>query len=220
LSTQKPGIPELLKLLKKGYSAPRCALGHETPLQLLVATILSAQCTDERVNLVTKTLFLRYRTAADFAGASQQALEKAIHSTGFFRNKSKSIRGACRRILEEFGGEVPNSMDALLSLPGVARKTANVVLGTAFGIASGVVVDTHVLRLSRRLGLTKENSPEKVEKDLIRLLPRTEWIDFSHRLIQHGRRVCAARKPACERCVLERLCPKNGVEPAVTEDAK
>lgn len=220
MSTQKPGIPELLKLLKKGYSAPRCALGHETPLQLLVATILSAQCTDERVNLVTKTLFLRYRTAADFAGASQQALEKAIHSTGFFRNKSKSIRGACRRILEEFGGEVPNSMDALLSLPGVARKTANVVLGTAFGIASGVVVDTHVLRLSRRLGLTKENSPEKVEKDLIRLLPRTEWIDFSHRLIQHGRRVCAARKPACERCVLERLCPKNGVEPAVTEDAK
>jgi endonuclease-3 len=220
LSAQKPLIPDLLKLLWQEYPAPLCALHHENPLQLLVATILSAQCTDERVNLVTKTLFLRYRTAADFAGASQQALEKAVHSTGFFRNKAKNLRGACLKILEEFGGQVPNSMDALLSLPGVARKTANVVLGTAFGIAAGVVVDTHVLRLSRRLELTKETSPEKVEKDLMRLLPRTEWIDFSHRLIQHGRRVCSARKPACAKCALERLCPKNGVEPVVGEVAK
>jgi endonuclease-3 len=211
LSAQRPGISELLRLLQQEYPAPRCALEHETPLQLLVATILSAQCTDVRVNLVSQALFRRYRTAADFASASPRALEKAIHSTGFFRHKAKHIRGACRKILEEFGGEVPNSMEALLSLPGVARKTANVVLGTAFDTAAGVVVDTHVLRLSRRLGLTREEHPEKVERDLMRLLPATEWIDFSHRLIQHGRRVCAARKPACGKCTLERLCPKMGV---------
>jgi endonuclease-3 len=172
-----------------------------------VATILSAQCTDERVNVVTAELFRKYRAWEDYASAPASELERDIHSTGFFRNKAKSIQGACRQIGERHGGDVPRSMEELLELPGVARKTANVVLGNAFRIASGVVVDTHVSRLSARLGLSREKAPEKIERDLTGLLPASDWIDFSHLLIAHGRKVCKARNPACGECVLAKLCP-------------
>ena len=197
------------------YPDAECALVHESPLELLIATILSAQCTDVRVNIVTKELFQRYRTAADFAQASLPQLEKAIKSTGFFRNKAKNIKACCQALLDRHGGEVPQDMDSLVVLPGVGRKTANVVLGTAFGIASGVVVDTHVGRLSGRMGLTKSQDPVKIEQDLVRELPTSEWIDFSHRMIQHGRRVCMARNPQCGACGLADICPRIGVaEPA------
>ena len=198
---------EIIKRLKKAYPSAHCALNHTNAFELLVATILSAQCTDERVNIVTADLFRKYRGPRDFAEVSQAELELDIHSTGFFRNKAKSIRAASQRILDEFGGEVPNTMPEILTLAGVARKTANVVLGNAFGIASGVVVDTHVSRLSQRLGLTKENTPEKIERDLQKLVPENNWVMFSHWLIFHGRQICQARKPKCRECVLADECP-------------
>lgn len=192
--------------LEGAYPEAKCALNFETPLQLLLATILSAQSTDKTVNTVTPALFQRYKTAKDFARAKPEDLEKMVHSTGFFRNKAKSIQGACRMIVEKHGGEVPRTMEELLELPGVARKTANVVLGVAFKIAEGVVVDTHVQRLSGRLDLTKEERPEKIEEDLMKLFPRDRWIHLSHLLIHHGRAVCEARKPKCAQCPIEDLC--------------
>jgi endonuclease-3 len=184
-------------------------LNYSNPLELLVATILSAQCTDERVNLVTADLFRKYRKAADFINVELSELEQDIRSTGFYRNKAKAIQGACRLIVEQHGGRVPSTVDELLALPGVARKTANVVLGNAFGVASGVVVDTHVGRLSQRLGLTTHEQPEKIERDLIELVPQKDWVDFAHLMIYHGRAVCKARKPECASCVLEDLCPSS-----------
>jgi endonuclease-3 len=203
---------KVVRELRKAYPGATCALHHENPLQLLVATILSAQCTDARVNLVTPELFARYPTASDLASAERSDLEERIRSTGFFRNKARSIQGAAQKIVSDFRGAVPRTMEELLSLPGVARKTANVVLGTAFGIADGFVVDTHVFRLSHRLGLAKGKNPSEVEQELMKLIPREDWIDFAHILIHHGRRTCIARSPACERCVVNDLCPKIGVE--------
>lgn len=202
---------EIISRLKKEYPDAHCALNHTNPFELLVATILSAQCTDERVNIVTATLFRKYRGPKDYLDVPQEELEKDIHSTGFFRNKAKNIQGACEKIIEMFGGEIPQTMEEILKLNGVARKTANVVLGNAFGIASGVVVDTHVSRLSQRLGLTKEKTPEKIELDLQKLVPKEEWVMFPHWIIFHGRQVCKARKPLCSECVLEDICPKIGV---------
>jgi endonuclease-3 len=197
----------VLARLKTAYPDARCELDHATPLQLLVATILSAQCTDKRVNLVTQTLFKKYRTARDFAEAPPGALEEAVKSTGFYRNKAKSIQGACRALVEKHGGEVPRTMEQLVQLDGVGRKTANVVLGDAFGLAEGIVVDTHVARLAGRLGLTRETAPEKIEADLQRLLPREDWTLAAHLLIWHGRRRCGARKPDCAGCEVKDLCP-------------
>ncbi len=205
-------VSGILAGLKKAYPEAECALRHADPLQLLIATILSAQCTDKRVNLVTPELFRKYPSAEDFARSSLTTLERMIHSTGFFRNKAKNIREACRRLVKDHSGQVPQSMEALLQLPGVARKTANVVLGTAYGVASGVVVDTHVFRISRRLGLTRAKTPEKVEQDLMAAIPPTEWINFSHRLIHHGRQVCSARSPQCSLCGLEPHCRKVGID--------
>ncbi len=199
------------RALAKLYPDAECSLEYSSPLELLIATILSAQCTDARVNIVTRDLFRRYRSAADYARAPLKAIEQAVQSTGFFRNKAKNIQGCCRRLVELHGGEVPDDLEALVALPGVGRKTANVVLGVAFQQASGVVVDTHVTRLSRRLGLTRANDAVKIERDLIALVPRQHWIALSHRLIQHGRRVCVARKPKCEECSLNKLCPRIGV---------
>lgn len=204
---QKKRVRRIITTLKKEYADARCSLNYTSPLELLVATILSAQCTDERVNLVTADLFRKYRTWEDYASAPVAELERDIHSTGFFRNKAKAIQGACRMIGERYGGRVPDSMDELLSLPGVARKTANVVLGNAFGIASGVVVDTHVARLSERLDLSAEKQPEKIERDLAVFVPRSDWIVFPHLLIAHGRKVCKARTPLCGECGLVKLCP-------------
>jgi endonuclease III len=199
-------VRAILKGLDEAYPAATCALEHENAFQLLISTILSAQCTDVRVNRVTATLFKKYPNGKAFAYASPAELQQEIRPTGFFRNKTKSIMGASKKIIEEFHGEVPKTMEELLTLPGVARKTANVVLGTAFGIASGVVVDTHVQRLSGRLDLTKNTDPKKIEQDLMQVIPRDRWILFSHQLIWHGRRVCQARKPKCIECNLERLC--------------
>jgi endonuclease-3 len=207
LMEKQQRVALLLDRLETMYPAAQCALRHSNPFQLLVATILSAQCTDQRVNLVTKTLFKKYRTPADFARVPQAALEKEIRSTGFFRNKAKNIRGASKRIVEEFGGKVPKTMEELLTLPGVARKTANVVMGSAFGIAGGIVVDTHVQRLSRRLGLTRQKDPRKIEQDLIRIIPKDRWISISHQLIWHGRQLCQARSPKCTECPLVDICP-------------
>ncbi|MFQ5738630.1 MAG: endonuclease III [Acidobacteriota bacterium] len=200
-------VGELLRLLADEYPDATCALHHRNAYQLLVATILSAQCTDERVNKVTPALFETYPSAPALAEAEEVELQEIIRSTGFFRNKSKSLLGSARGLAANFGGEVPTTMEELLTLPGVARKTANVVLGTAYGIAEGIVVDTHVSRISRRLGLTREKAPPKIEKDLMAQLPRNQWIDFSHRIIHHGRRICKARKPKCPECVLADLCP-------------
>lgn len=197
---------KILQRFNRAYPNPECALTHRNPLQLLVATILSAQCTDVRVNRVTKELFKTYRAARDFAYASPAKLEAAIRPTGFFRSKAKSVMGACKMIVEDFGGKVPQTMEQLLTLPGVARKTANVVLGTAFGVASGVVVDTHVHRLSNRLEFSKQKDPKKIELDLIELVPKKKWIEISHQLIWHGRLVCQARKPQCDACMIEDLC--------------
>lgn len=202
---------QVIKRLRKAYPDAHCALDHATAFQLLIATILSAQCTDERVNIVTADLFRKYPGPADYLEVSQEELEKDIHSTGFFRNKAKNIRAASKRIIEEFSGEVPQTMDELLTLGGVARKTANVVLGNAFGIASGVVVDTHVSRLSQRLGLTSEESAEKIEKDLVGLVPKKHWIMFPHWLITHGRQICKARSPKCTECVLADICPSREI---------
>jgi endonuclease-3 len=199
-------VAAILAGLDAAYPAASCELRHGNPFQLLIATILSAQCTDVRVNAVTKTLFAKYRTPEDFAYASPAEIEQEVRSTGFFRNKAKSIIGASKAIVETFGGQVPRTMEEILTLPGVARKTGNVVLGTAYGIASGVVVDTHVIRISRRLGLSKHEDPKKIEQDLMGLLPREKWILFSHQIIWHGRRVCYARKPNCRECNLEALC--------------
>lgn len=200
-------LPAILVLLRAAHPDAQCALDHTNPLELLVATILSAQCTDERVNKVTPQLFARYPTAEALAAADLADLEEIIRSTGFYHNKAKNIQAASQRIVQEYQGRVPDKMDDLLTLPGVARKTANVVLGTAYGVADGIVVDTHVKRLSDRLGLTQETSPEKIERDLMALAPRPEWIDLAHLLIFHGRRVCNARKPDCRNCVLNQLCP-------------
>jgi len=199
-------VRAILQGLDEAYPEANCELVHKSPFELLISTILSAQCTDVTVNIVTKELFPKYPDARALAYADPRALEQEIRPTGFFRNKTKSIMGASKKILEEFGGTVPQTMDALLTLPGVARKTANVVLGSGFGIASGVVVDTHVQRLSQRLDLTKNTDPKKIEQDLILIIPREKWIIFSHQLIWHGRRVCNARKPKCVECNLERLC--------------
>lgn len=201
---------QILQFLEKLYPDAKCALDHEGPLQLLVATILSAQCTDVRVNMVTPALFARYPDAKAFAHAEQGELEALIQSTGFFRNKAKSIVAACKAIVNEHGSEVPGTMEHLVQLPGVGRKTANVVLGNAFD-TPGITVDTHVHRLSRRLGLTKEDDPEKIERDLMALIPQPEWTMFSHRMIFHGRQVCFARKPTCAGCLLAEICPKIGV---------
>jgi endonuclease-3 len=197
--------------LRPLYPETVTALAHESPLQLLIATILSAQCTDARVNLVTPALFARFRTARDFAECDSRELESLIKSTGFYKNKAKNIRACCAAILDRFGGEVPNTLEDLVSLPGVGRKTANVVLGDAFG-TPGITVDTHVGRLSRRLGLTRQTDPVKVEFALMELIPQPEWTAFSHRLILHGRQVCFARKPQCGTCQLAGLCPKIGVK--------
>jgi endonuclease-3 len=204
---KKKRTAEIIKRLKKAYPDAHCALNHSNAFELLIATILSAQCTDERVNIVTADLFRKYRGPADYLRVEQAELEKDIHSTGFFRNKSKSIQGACRLLIDEFGGEIPQTMEEILTLPGVARKTGNVVLGNAFGIASGGVVDTHVARLSQRLGLTVNENAEKIEKDLIELVPKRHWILFPHLLISHGRKVCVARKPRCRECVVSDICP-------------
>jgi endonuclease III len=210
-SDTKTRAGEIIKRLKAEYPEAHCALNHQNAFELLVATILSAQCTDERVNIVTETLFRKYRAPQDYLNVEQAELETDIHSTGFFRNKAKSIRGASRKIIENFGGEIPQTMKELLTLNGVARKTANVVLGNAFGIASGVVVDTHVSRLSQRLALTENTTPEKIEMDLSELVPQEDWILFPHLLIFHGRKICQARKPKCEICFLSDICPKIGV---------
>lgn len=202
---------KVLRRLKADYPEAPCALNHKTPFQLLIATILSAQCTDERVNIVTKDLFRKYKQPADFAAAPLGDIEKAVQSTGFFRNKAKNIKACSTALLEQHGGKLPQDLDSLVRLAGVGRKTANVVLGTAFGLATGVVVDTHVGRLSRRLGLTSERDAVKVERDLIRLLPKKEWIQFSHRMIHHGRAICSARRALCEDCSMKRFCPKVGV---------
>jgi endonuclease-3 len=209
-SSRADRVGKILRKLAASYGEAECALVHSNPLELLVATILSAQCTDARVNLVTKELFKRYKSAKDFADADLKDLEQAVRSAGFYRNKAKSIRGAARLLREKHGGEVPATMEELLELPGVARKTANVVLGTWFRNASGVVVDTHVRRIARRLQLTREQDPKKIEQDLMKLLPVEEWIGFSHRLIWHGRRICAARKPKCGECPLAEECPSAG----------
>ena len=204
--TDPKRVAAILKKLDEAYPGATCELRHENAFQLLIATILSAQCTDVRVNQVTEELFKKYRNPEDFEYASPVELEKEIRPTGFFRNKTKSIMGASKAIVEKYAGQVPRTMAEILTLPGVARKTGNVVLGTAYGIASGVVVDTHVIRLSRRLDLTRNEDPRKIELDLMAILPKEKWIQFSHQLIWHGRRVCAARKPKCALCNMERLC--------------
>jgi endonuclease-3 len=199
-------LSEILAAFDLRYPGATCALHHSGAWQLLVATILSAQCTDERVNKVTPELFRKYPTIADFASASLTELAKDIYSTGFFNNKAKSIIGAARTILEEFGGEIPRDIDKLLTVPGCARKTANVVLGTGFGIASGVVVDTHVTRIGARLDLTKADNPVRIERDLVKILPQERWISFSHQVILFGREICKARQPKCFDCPIEKLC--------------
>jgi endonuclease-3 len=216
-NSEKPRTKKIIAGLRKAYPDAKCSLNHSNPLELLIATILSAQCTDERVNIVTADLFRKYHSCSDYLKAPTSELQNDIRTTGFFRNKTKSIQGACKMLNEQFHDEVPQNIDELLKLPGVARKTANVVLGNAFGIASGVVVDTHVSRISQRLGLTKNKQPDKIERDLVEIVPKTDWIDFSHLLIYHGRKICKARKPLCESCVVEKYCPssrlKTGKEP-------
>ena len=212
LTTKSPideRVPEIIHLLAEAHPDAECALAHNNAFELLVATILSAQCTDERVNKVTPDLFRMYPDPPALAGAPIEEIEEAIRSTGFFRNTAKNIQGAAQKIVHDFGGEVPKTMDELLSLPGVARKTANVVLGTWYGIADGVVVDTHVKRLSNRLGLTEASTPTKIEKDLMAVVPQGDWVMISHRLIFHGRRICDARKPDCANCTLNHLCPSS-----------
>ena len=210
-SGPKPGSPEqvqaIISELRRLYPDAKCSLNFSNPLELLIATQLSAQCTDERVNIVTEQLFQKYRSVEDYATANQEELEQDIKSTGFYRNKAKNLRGAAQRIITNYGGEVPRTMTDLLTLPGVARKTANVVLGNAFGIVEGFVVDTHIGRLARRFGWSTNEDPVKVEQDLMRIVPQKDWLDLSHLMIYHGRAVCYARKPACERCTLAEFCP-------------
>jgi len=208
---------DIIRRLKRAYPDAKTALNYSNPFELLIATILSAQSTDVRVNIVTADLFRKYKKPEDYLKVSAHELEKDIHSTGFFRNKTKSIQGTAKLLTEQYGGEVPHTMDELLELPGVARKTANVVLGNAFGIKAGVVVDTHVTRLSHRLALSEEKTAEKIEQDLIPIVPKKAWVIFPHLLIYHGRKICKARNPLCEECAIEKLCPssylKTGVHP-------
>ena len=215
---------EVIRRLKRAYPGAKCSLNHSNPFELLVATILSAQCTDERVNIVTADLFRKYRKPEDYLKVPPRELEKDIQSTGFFRNKTKSIQGTARMLTEEYHGEVPHTMDELLELPGVARKTANVVLGNAFDIHAGVVVDTHVTRLSHRLAFTQQKTAEKIELDLIEIVPKKDWVIFPHLMIYHGRKICKARNPLCPECTVEKQCPssylKTGVIPGTRIDAE
>lgn len=204
-------VLEIIRLLRRHYPHARTALEYRNPLQILVATILAAQCTDERVNKVTPALFAKYPTAVAFAKARRPTLEQEVRSTGFFRNKAKNIIGAAKTIVGDFGGKVPDTMEELLTLPGVARKTANIVLSSGFGKAEGIAVDTHARRLSQRLGLSREEDPEKIERDLMAILPKKDWLDFNYMLVSHGRAVCQARKPKCPECFLNRLCPSAKV---------
>jgi len=210
---------EIIRKLKRAYPGAKCSLNHSNAFELLIATILSAQCTDDRVNIVTADLFRKYRKPEDYLNVSPRELEKDIQSTGFFRNKTKSIQGTAKMLTETYGGEVPKTMDELLELPGVARKTANVVLGNAFDIKAGVVVDTHVTRLSHRLNLTQEKTAEKIEQDLIPIVPKKDWVIFPHLIIYHGRKTCKARNPQCAECVVEKTCPssflKTGLPPGM-----
>ena len=203
----KERIPEIIKILHKHYPATCTALHFESPLQILVATILSAQCTDVRVNMITPALFKKYPSARDFARARQEELEQEIRSTGFFRNKAKSIIAAAQMICADFNGNVPDTMENLIKLPGVARKTANIVLSSGYQKAEGIAVDTHVKRLSERLGLSKQTEPEKIEKDLMTIVPKKDWLDFNYLLVNHGRAICIARKPKCPECPVQKLCP-------------
>jgi endonuclease-3 len=213
----KERVRKIIRLLKRAYPDAKCSLNHSNAFELLIATILSAQCTDARVNIVTQDLFRKYRKPEDYLKVSPTELQQDIRTTGFFRNKTKSIQGTAKVLTEQYGGEVPATIEELLELPGVARKTANVVLGNAFGVSSGVVVDTHVTRLSRRLGLTDQKAAERIEQDLIAIVPKRDWVIFSHLLIAHGRKICKARNPECAECVVEKLCPssflKTGVMP-------
>ncbi|HBB88722.1 MAG TPA: endonuclease III [Blastocatellia bacterium] len=217
LTELKARTRKIIRLLKKAHPDAKCSLNHSNAFELLIATILSAQCTDVRVNIVTQDLFRKYRKPEDYLKVPEKELQRDIRTTGFFRNKTKSIQGTAKVLTEQYGGKVPETMEELLELPGVARKTANVVMGNAFGIASGVVVDTHVTRLSHRLGLSAEKTAEKIENDLIVLVPKKDWVIFSHLLIAHGRAICKARNPLCDQCVIEKLCPssylKTGVMP-------
>jgi len=207
MKSAKERIGEIIKILSKTYPSSRTALRFDTPLQILVATILSAQCTDERVNQITPSLFQKYKSAADFARANREELEEEIRPAGFFRNKTKSIIGASRKISEDFHGEVPDSMEKLITLPGVARKTANIVLSSAFRKAEGIAVDVHVKRLSGRLGLSNEKDPDKIERDLMSVVPKEDWLDFNYLLVNHGRKICMARKPLCPSCGVNHICP-------------
>jgi endonuclease-3 len=211
-SAAKKQAAAVVRLLARAYPEAICTLDFSTPLELLVATILSAQCTDERVNKVTKDLFKKYKSAADFAQAPIAELEKAVQSTGFFRSKAKSIQGCAKILVEKYDSKVPQDMKHLVEFPGVGRKTASVVLGTAFGIPSGIVVDTHVTRLSMRLGLAPKKDAVKIETELMAVIPKSQWIAFSHRMIQHGRQICTARKPLCEKCMMNKICPRIGVK--------
>ena len=217
LTELKARTRKIISLLKKAYPDAKCSLNHSNAFELLIATILSAQCTDARVNIVTQDLFRKYRKPEDYLKVPEKELQRDIRTTGFFRNKTKSIQGTAKVLTEQYGSKVPETIEELLELPGVARKTANVVMGNAFGIASGVVVDTHVTRLSHRLGLSAEKTAEKIENDLIALVPKKDWVIFSHLLIAHGRAICKARSPWCDQCVVEKHCPssylKTGVMP-------
>ncbi|MFC1666444.1 endonuclease III [Candidatus Omnitrophota bacterium] len=203
----KERVTEIIKILRKQYHKSRTTLYYKTPFQILIATILSAQCTDERVNKITPSLFKKYKTMHDFARAKQSVLEQEIRSTGFYRNKSKNIIATSKKMIEGFNGKVPNAMEELVSLPGVARKTANIVLSSGFKKAEGIAVDTHVKRLSIRLGLTRQNNPNKIERDLMKMVAKKDWVDFNYMLVDHGRKICNARKPLCGRCPIAKLCP-------------
>ncbi len=210
LKAQQERVKKIIKILRDEYKEAKTALNYRTPFELLVATILAAQCTDERVNRVTPGLFAKYPTVEHFARAEQKELEKDIRSTGFFRNKARNIIALARKLLEDYSGQVPDSMEELIKLPGVARKTANIVLSSAFRKAEGIAVDTHVRRLAERLGLSRERQPEKIEKDLMAIVPREDWLDFNFLLVDHGRKICQARKPRCQECRLKELCPSYG----------
>jgi endonuclease III len=214
-SDAKSRLRKIIRRLKSAYPDAKCSLNHSNVFELLIATILSAQCTDQRVNIVTADLFRKYRKPADYLKVSPLELQNDIRTTGFFRNKTKSIQGTAKVLTEQYSGRVPGTIEELLDLPGVARKTANVVLGNAFGVSSGIVVDTHVTRLSRRLGLTRQKQAEKIEKELIELVPKRDWVIFSHLLIAHGRKICKARNPLCHECVVEEFCPSSSLKTGV-----
>ncbi|MCX6773041.1 MAG: endonuclease III [Candidatus Micrarchaeota archaeon] len=203
---------QILAILKRAYPAAKCSLDYINPLQLLVSTILSAQCTDKRVNMVTPALFKRFRTAKDFADADLAELQSLVRSIGFYRNKAKNIKESCRLIVDEFGGKVPSRMDEMLRLPGVARKTANIVLGNSYGVIEGVPVDTHAIRLSHLMGLTRKHAQNKIERDLMARIPRKDWLNISNLFVHHGRAICIARRPMCSKCPLNKICPKVGLK--------